>query len=90
MSMSNSNGIVAKNSEGKLLFFTGIEDFHTHMEEFQECMKRHGHEGVLSADNIEEPMRPDANCNKRYHFKCGAESYHKIWWMEFCQRAKKL
>ena len=58
--MSNSNIIIAKDRDNKILKFSGIEDWNLILRYFKECMGRYNHGGVLADNDFEEPIEPTA------------------------------
>ena len=52
--------IIAKDRNGKVLKFSGIEDWNEMLIDFKECMSRNNHAGVLSNNVYDEPIVPIA------------------------------
>ena len=52
--------IIAKDRNGKILKFSGIEDWNRMFKDFKECMGRHNHATILSGNTYEEPTVPHA------------------------------
>ena len=59
-SRNDKDGLVLTNEKGQTLTFTGVENFGNFLKDVKDCLRRHGLGRILSDDDDEEPLRPDA------------------------------
>ena len=64
-SRNDKDGMVLTNEKGQTLTFTGVENFGKFLKDVKDCLRRHGLGGILSDDDDEEPLRPDAAFARR-------------------------